>query len=477
VRDAGAQWLLVIIGALDIGLVAAVIRTLQLHPAPAFSRRSLRTEARRMFAPDGRRDRWRRRIAEVHRERPLVELLPYLLLFACLYLPTPLRLLGVDTQRINFGPFAKVHESESFLKTLWQVVAAAIGLTVAMVAFAFETYVGSEQRQYGGSLRVYATETHVLTIVRLGVAALLMNGVVLLGIGDDAPAGWAAMLVAAIAGLSLIGVLYVIENAIRSLAPSQLRRSRRRQLDRVVSIALRAQLLDQAADFILREDNGLPVERRFMPVTGARVAAGRTGELHDIRTGTLARIAARHPQLTQDLRIFTLVGLDQEVSEGTELAVVPGEFSARLQSRVRRAFRVRKPASDSEEGDLTAQIDRLHGVAKAAIRAHQAEEWRQIGGLYESILLALPQEAARVGLPFRGAVAAPGIFGLGPLQRIRRNLYEELEVAVEVEDAELVDAISYLPQAIARRADQLGATEIVAAMLGLYPSMYLLAQR
>jgi hypothetical protein len=466
----------VMAGVVDSCLVLALFRILQLHPAPAFFRGSLRAEARKMLAPSARRDRWKLRLAEVRRERPLLELLPYVLLFGALYLPAPLQLFGVDTATIGLGPFAKTSSSQEFLQTLWQVVAAAVGLTVAMVAFAFEAFIGSEQRQFGGSLRAYATETGVLRIVRLGVAALLINGAVLLGIGDGAPAGWAGMWVAAVAGATLLGVLYVIESTIRSLAPAQLVRIRRQQLERVVNVALRAQLLTQAADLVLREGNGLPVERRYLPESGLRIEAGKVGELHDIRLGSLARIGMRHARSSSGIKILTLVSLDQELSEDTELVVVPAGLPPRLRSRARRAFCVDSPGGDSEEGDLVAQIDRLHGLAKNAIRARQAEEWREIGGFYELILLALPQEAARAGLPFQGAIAAPGVFGLGPMQRIKRNLYDELEVALEVNDPELVDAISYLPLAISLRAEKLGASAIVDNMLGLYPSMYLLAR-
>jgi hypothetical protein len=180
--------------------------------------------------------------------------------------------------------------------------------------------------------------------------------------------------------------------------------------------------------------------------------------------------------LSSSPKIYALVGLGQTLGVDSDIAAVPQEFSLRDRRKVQRAFWISEPGSDAEDIDLVSQIDRLHGIAKTAIRSHQADEWRDIGKLYELILLALPREALRVGLPFEGAIAAPGIFGLGPLQRIERNLYRELELALEVDDAELTDAVSYLPLAIAQRAARLEANAIVAAMLGLYPSMYALAR-
>jgi hypothetical protein len=49
-------------------------------------------------------------------------------------------------------------------------------------------------------------------------------------------------------------------------------------------------------------------------------------------------------------------------------------------------------------------------------------------------MLALPRAAAEYELPFAGAVAAPGVFQLGPLDRMQRYLYEEMEVALRSGD-------------------------------------------
>jgi hypothetical protein len=169
-------------------------------------------------------------------------------------------------------------------------------------------------------------------------------------------------------------------------------------------------------------------------------------------------------------------GLDRTLSGNATVADVPTSFSARDRQRVRRAFKVGRTRDWRDEQDLVAQIDRLHGIALSAIREHQASEWREIGTLYEFVLLALPKEAKALNLPFTGAIAAPGAFGFGPLQRIEGNLFKELDTALELNDAELVDAISYLPGKVAREAGRLGAYPVVRSMLRLYPAMYSLVR-
>jgi hypothetical protein len=121
-------------------------------------------------------------------------------------------------------------------------------------------------------------------------------------------------------------------------------------------------------------------------------------------------------------------------------------------------------------------LTRLHGQAMDAARAGREEEWSEVGNAYEQVLLGLPRAAARWGVPFEGAVAAPGFFGHGPVQRIRDFLYDELRAAVDNNSRELIDPISYLPHGIALEATRLGAPAVAATMLSLYPAMYMLAR-
>ena len=89
----------------------------------------------------------------------------------------------------------------------------------------------------------------------------------------------------------------------------------------------------------------------------------------------------------------------------------------------------------------------------------------------------LVEAAGGFGVNFEGAIAAPGVFGFGPVQRIGGYIGEELKAAVAAESPGLVDAIAYLPGMIARDALGAGALAVVSEMLGLYPRMYWLAKK
>ncbi len=106
------------------------------------------------------------------------------------------------------------------------------------------------------------------------------------------------------------------------------------------------------------------------------------------------------------------------------------------------------------------------------MQARQTDDWRSVADHYELVILALPVEAARLGLSFEGAVAKPGFLGFGPMQRIGDFLLDELHEAVKMDSTELVDTITYWPQHVADRALTLGAPVIADEMLTLYPRMY-----
>ena len=104
------------------------------------------------------------------------------------------------------------------------------------------------------------------------------------------------------------------------------------------------------------------------------------------------------------------------------------------------------------------------------------ERWRQIADSYEQVLLALPPAAAEFDIPFVGAVAAPGFFGVGPLQRIQRYLFDETRAALDANNAQVVEEIAAFPSRIAAKAVTIGAPTIATSMLALYPDLYQLAQ-
>ncbi len=90
---------------------------------------------------------------------------------------------------------------------MWQVAAGVVGLSIAVAVFAFQ---GLAQ---GRSTRVLAESgaaPRLLSAVYLGVTGLLVNGLALLGLGRDAPAGWAALWATAVIGSSLVSLAFLL---------------------------------------------------------------------------------------------------------------------------------------------------------------------------------------------------------------------------------------------------------------------------
>ena len=472
-----ATWLYAAAAIVIAVVLFALNWRLALAPAPALRRASLRQMARALLVPK-RSTRWALVWREWRSNHRWLLALAYPILFAVVLLPLPADVLGLQIPfPLDYAPFNNRRESEDYLQTMWQVVAAALALSVAMVAFAFEAFMSTAQRVHGGTLREFAAETRLVQAIRLGALALLVDGAVLLGVGHDAPAGWAAVWAITLSAATLLAVPGVVTLVLRSLDSHALLEMREIRLNRAVEAALHHQLLGQAADVVLRRrQNEFFVERRLWAPQGAvAITPDREAEVHDVRLGPLARLSVEAQLTGHAIETSVVVELGDRVGTNRTLASVAAGTPERLRKRVKRAIRIRPVDPDRPDRRFLDQLAQLHAQARTAITSGQADDWRRIGDLYELVLLALPKAAAQLGVPFAGAVAAPGPFGFGPLQRIRDYLYDEMSLAVETNQFELVDPISYMPLRIAREAHALGAHDVANTMLGLYPAMYYMA--
>jgi hypothetical protein len=265
---ASVTWgvLLIALIALDLGGVFYVIRLVTLHPAPPFGRSSLKRLARRLLRPQTRRERMKVALNPALRRARVLRLIVYASVFGLVALP-------ID---VGWGPLGSESDSDDYLGTLWQVVAAALALSIAMVAFAFETFNSSRERAYGGNLREFGFQTGLVVVVEIGVVALLVDGFVLFGVVGDAPAGWPALCAIAVSAASLLGVLYVFHRVLVVMDDRELLQMRRRRLQVLVDDAMRRQLLSQAGDAVMR---GSQFPIGFSPLTtpGANPINAREG--------------------------------------------------------------------------------------------------------------------------------------------------------------------------------------------------------
>lgn len=380
---------------------------------------------------------------------------------------------------VCFGPFGDAQQSRAYLNVAWQVVAAALGVTVAIIAVLFSALLAGTARTVGISLLDFARGSGMMAVVRLGISTLVVDGLVLLPLGHGAPAGWAGFVAAVMSGSTLVSVLWVFERSVVSVDPRGLVQLRIRKLLRAAQSALHLQLMNRAAEQFLERDGPSHAIGRMLSAAPADRAATakRDAEVRDVRLGRLRRLitAEAHRGSSIEVRLLGLSALGHRVQAGDAVVALNGAATERATRRARRAIKLRRPRQTAEIV-LREDLEGLHRQALTAIREADREVWDLIADAYEEVLLALPRAAARYGLPFAGAVASPGIFRLGPLDSVQRYFYEEIEAAVRAGDRSLALDVAYLPMRIARRAAPLDAPALVRAMLDLYPSLYLLAQ-
>jgi hypothetical protein len=152
----------------------------------------------------------------------------------------------------NFGPFKSTEDAEGFLRTLWQVQAAALALSLAIIVFAVQVYRSSTHERYGGTLRRFIRASWLQEGYELGVVSLLLTAAVLLGVGHGGPSGSAGAVAAGVSLLS-IGVLPLLlsralhtthRDFLREERESRLRAAVRDQVDRDVETRLAVALLN-----------------------------------------------------------------------------------------------------------------------------------------------------------------------------------------------------------------------------------------
>ncbi len=446
--------------ALELGIVLALFRILVSDPAPGIFAGSLRRAATRMLRPAKRDARISRRLRSIRAVLWRVHR-PITILLAAGLLAIP--------ARVTWGPLANSTQSTSYLQALWVVVAASLGLSVAMVAFAFQAFVSIGRDVHGGTLREFADETRLLDAIGFGILTLVIIGTVLLHVGHESPHGWAAACATAFSVATLFGVLYVVNRVLVSLDERELLRMRSRRLERTVQRAMFEQLREQAAQSILQTTR-MPIRRAYLPPRDSlAIPARKSGEIYDVKLGTLTRAMK-----TQGSSAELAVSIGNRIDKGEPLMWLLGA-QGRPSWSVRRAVKIGRGPREKLAQALLEQLGQLHQQAVQAARDGLEDRWRQIADGYEQVLLALPPAAAEFDIPFAGIVAAPGFFGIGPLQRIQRYLFEETRAAIDADNAQVVEEITAFPSRIAARAVEIGAPTIATSMLALYPDLYQLA--
>lgn len=225
----------------------------------------------------------------------------------------------------SFPSLLERENAVSFLQVLWQIEAAVLALSVAIILFAFESFArGPLQVPLQESVR----SSNLLPLLHLGIATLLLDGMVLLGLGDDAPAQWPAtwatiVTLLAIASLFLMFLLAIAALDINKILAKRVR-SARRQARRIVDDSVLERIaLNDLTRLAPRLGVGLALGPSPQTPPGwNEISAPRGGRVQDINLHRLARVSQRARRLNAGQPILA-VRIGELVHEGRLMLLVP----------------------------------------------------------------------------------------------------------------------------------------------------------
>jgi hypothetical protein len=364
-----------------------------------------------------------------------------------LFLPGPAWLSAIA------GPYA----ASEFLGQLWQVIGATSGLAVAVVFFVFQGLAATRPT----AMRDAGVAGPFRLLVYLGVAALLTVGLDLLGFGHDAPGGWAAAWATCVAGVSIATLAFMFAIMLRALDVSRLQRRRLRIIARQAANDVQAEARLRVGLIMLDKLQGSgEFQLRVLGANGQPpnvVSSERPGNVVDINLGLLQNLSRRAQAAGHPVpELFVYIGCDVRV--GTPLITLGIDDPDSLKT-ARRVVTVRHARTDEAKLDLNRLASELHGEAIQAIRGAQLRTYEEVAEAQASLLLAIPEAWEReFGQQYTSKLAS-GVFplALGPLDRVSRNIYEQVTAASPVEVREVALAAAYQPISIAKRAARVGA--------------------
>jgi hypothetical protein len=360
------------------------------------------------------------------------------------------------------------NKKDEFLQTLWQVQSAALGLTITIVLFVFTVF-SSRSR---GSVHEFAEETGLFPIFFVGLWAIALDGITLLGFGHGGFGGWAGLWATIWSAIGLVLLAWLFIAALRSIDVAALEalriRHARRQLSQVVDRVILERL---SFGMLQHECEAVAIDQQaWAPAVPGltTVPSPANGRVQDLNL----RLLRKSGRLASDLALpapILNVRLGARVGKGRPWLTCHPIIAAQI-TRLPTALTV---TADDLNARARATLDELHVEALAAIAAPAPPRYADVVDAYAQLLLVLPEAWARYGFTLEGDVGvAADLFEWTFLDVIRSNAYEELLHTLEGRDRDLVQEAINLPIDVARRALDLHAPALVADMLAMFRAFY-----
>jgi hypothetical protein len=255
---------------------------------------------------------------------------------AGLYLiPSEVRLWQV---RLRLSFFESANEAAEFLQTLWQVEASVLALSITVIIFAFQAVSTSRQNI---KLYEFAEDVHLFPVFYVGVVGLIVDGLVLLGFDNGAPAGGAASWAVVVSGSTFPLLALLFTRTVRSLDPDELHRRRLARIREEAHRAAEQEIFERfARDLLERRCSEAGIELRLFlagsPPAGSReIAAPLSGHVRDIDPKRLKSLTEGG---LSGVKLLVYVGAS--VAEGQTIIVLPPSATKKLTKRARQVVHI-----------------------------------------------------------------------------------------------------------------------------------------
>ena len=328
----------------------------------------------------------------------------------------------------------------------------------------------STQERYGGTLRRFIRATYLQEGYELGVIALLLMAVVLLGAGHGGTTGSAGAVAAGFCLLSIAVLPPLLNRALGTTSRDFLREDRSSRLTSAVRDEVDTEVQTRLGVDVLRglaQETPIDLERFAQTDRGPDegVVATQVGIVVDIKLGRLLRLAR---SLAGAGGVGLPITLGDYVGTGTRLLTHPADISSRRRRQARRIVAV-SPGTRREQ-TLRRYLDDLHEEAVAAIRGGTQQMFDFVADAYVDTLMEFPKAWRTYRAEYDEAVARGiELFPVGPVDEIRQQFYTNITEALRAGDREIVLTAAYLPVRVASQALDYRAEGLIARMLSLSP--------
>jgi hypothetical protein len=366
-----------------------------------------------------------------------------------------------------------VEAARNFVSSLWQVEAAAIGLSVAIILFVFEAFASSRFARHGETLRDFASDVGLFSLIDVGIAALIVSGLTLLGVGANAPSGWSLLWTVFVGAAALMPLPLIYRRTLRAVDPGLMQERRLARLRNAAVDSVRALVVQRTADQLLEEfcaANGIV----SMPFLSAR----HTSDHHAIRPsrrGAVADVDLRQLQkLARELGaggIHISAQVGARTYELQPVLLLPRNATQGHRRTAQKLVRI----GDWKADKLSKRLEGLRDEGREAIRDEARPDYARAAEALRELLITIAGEWLRRGESADEATNIGRLWDESSVTEAATVMFDHMRRAIRSSDIDLMRDVIYLPLSLGSGIARLSAPALLHKVLSVIPPAYGLA--